>query len=372
MSQLVRELKSYGFGGNSWGIFDKTIFRLRLKTRDNAHYKQRSFLLCLLYIAVTMNFAEGGVGVLNFNRDSFPDADTLFYHLKKFNQGEVEEALRRMQKEIFAIAKRQRAFSRPVYLAIDYHDIPYYGKKRDAKVVGTKKKAGTNYAHCFATSNVVIKGERFTLDVVPVTQFSRKEKVVEKLIGRALKKVRIKLILLDKGFKGVAVIKTIIGAKLQFLMPAVETKRVRELIFEFRAGRVPAIHDYTIKSGKEQVDVKLVLAWKGEKAFGYFTNMELTEEEATKIPELYSRRWGIETSYRVTGDFRARTCSNNYIVRLLYFLLSVYLYNIWILVNLLLRRKSRDGTAEKPLVPAMVLRKILEYKIVGLAYTESV
>ena len=55
-----------------------------------------------------------------------------------------------------------------------------------------------------------------------------------------------------------------------------------------------------------------------------------------KIFGQYGKRWGIETGYRVKKEtFRARTTSKNYSIRLFYFLFSVLLYNLWILLDLL-------------------------------------
>jgi putative transposase len=52
---------------------------------------------------------------------------------------------------------------------------------------------------------------------------------------------------------------------------------------------------------------------------------------------LYSKRWGIETSYRVKKhSFRAKTTSKNYYIRLFYFLFSVLMYNLWILCDILI------------------------------------
>lgn len=42
---------------------------------------------------------------------------------------------------------------------------------------------------------------------------------------------------------------------------------------------------------------------------------------------------GIETSYRMIGQFFAKTTSGDYMVRVGYFVLAVLLYNVWILLN---------------------------------------
>jgi len=64
--------------------------------------------------------------------------------------------------------------------------------------------------------------------------------------------------------------------------------------------------------------------------------LPVNEKNAIGYAELFRRRWGIETAYRVSKDFRAKTTSKNISVRLFYFLFSLCLYNLWILVNLTL------------------------------------
>ena len=60
----------------------------------------------------------------------------------------------------------------------------------------------------------------------------------------------------------------------------------------------------------------------------------------------YSKRWGIETSYRMIKYFRSKTTSKNPVVRLFHFLFGVCLYNLWQLANL-----------KGPIVPGQITQK---------------
>ena len=79
----------------------------------------------------------------------------------------------------------------------------------------------------------------------------------------------------------------------------------------------------------------------GEKVKRLFaTNKEFDPNDVDLLERLfllYSKRWGIETSYRVKKyAFRGKTTSKNYMIRLFYFMFSVLLYNLWILADLLI------------------------------------
>jgi len=76
-----------------------------------------------------------------------------------------------------------------------------------------------------------------------------------------------------------------------------------------------------------------------------------------EIPDEYRRRWGIETGYRVQNQIKAMTTSTNYTVRLVYQMLSVILYNIWILANIMLAEKI--GTELKtPIIKLTQLKRV--------------
>lgn len=65
----------------------------------------------------------------------------------------------------------------------------------------------------------------------------------------------------------------------------------------------------------------------------FVTNLPVDERTAQARAKSFRHRWGIETSYRVIGDFLAKSRSTVYSVRLFYFLFGVTLYNLRVVVN---------------------------------------
>jgi IS4 transposase len=70
------------------------------------------------------------------------------------------------------------------------------------------------------------------------------------------------------------------------------------------------------------------------------------------VIDRYSRRWGIENSYKTIKDFLAWTTSKDYTVRLFYFGFAVLLYNMWLLVDLLVQLSFDIEHWYKPRVTA--------------------
>ena len=94
------------------------------------------------------------------------------------------------------------------------------------------------------------------------------------------------------------------------------------------------------------------------KTVAFTTNVDvkdeirLDREEAKGWVQRYSRRWGIENSYKTIKDFLAWTTSKNFVVRLFYFGFAVLLYNMWLLVDLLVQLSLDVEYRRKPRVTA--------------------
>lgn len=77
------------------------------------------------------------------------------------------------------------------------------------------------------------------------------------------------------------------------------------------------------------------------KTVAFITNEDVDDEisldrrETKGVIGRYSRRWGIENSYKTIKDLLAWTTSKEFGVRIFYFGFAVLLYNMWLLVDLL-------------------------------------
>ena len=135
---------------------------------------------------------------------------------------------------------RRIKLPKKVMVAIDFHDREYYGDKNDVWVVGGRYKNGTCWFHRYATIEIINRRKRIAVFATPIHVFlnSHKEDVVKELIERVLKYVeKVELVLLDRGFFSSAVINTIEGMGLKFLMPSVNNQKIKcidESIYGFR------------------------------------------------------------------------------------------------------------------------------------------
>lgn len=120
------------------------------------------------------------------------------------------------------------------------------------------------------------------------------------------------------------------------------------------------VKDY-IRGGYKIPYVVLVEGTKGLMKLA--TNKEIDRSDISllnRLPKMYSKRWGIETGYRVKKkEGLVRTTSRNYKIRYFYFMFSILLYNIWILTSLLVALDLNADDIKKCIITFKFLLKNL-------------
>jgi putative transposase len=275
---------------------------------------------------------------------SIPDYAELQQQLNAALAGRLPRSLRR---------RRQR-------LAIDLTLIPYHGEPFGdrSEVYRSKAKAGTSHFHAYATAYVVRRGERFTVALLPVARGAALGRVVKALLRQARSAgVKASLVLLDRGFYAVDVIRYLHRARLPFLMPVKLTGRkpghpkgpsgTRVFTVVKRSGW----SEHTVRSGAKAERVAICVAcrnyrgqWKrhGRQRLIYAC-WGVAGHSCAWVRETYRSRFGIESSYRQMNQARGRTSTRRPGLRLLYVGLSLVLRNEWVWLHWELLSTPRRG-----------------------------
>jgi len=356
---------------------------INLNLKNNTLYKKNDFINLLIHMGQTRDFAENGsktytvemekrrmfctkcksLMLPNFSSTDdgnqvcifkcmncgyekriSPNADTLLYHLKNYpNYKDVHRMFTTLFEIVWEMARKNNMFDiRKRYdVAIDFTEWYFYGDKSSFMVVGKEPDRGTAKCYKFITINIVEAGKRFTLLALPVSALDNinKDKLIKKLLSYALQRIKIRRVFVDRGFFNAKSIRAIEHFHLKYLMPAVRQENIQDLI---KITPFPSvITGFVLK------DVKLNLVFLEEKLKDgkkvkrvFATNEEYDEKDVDLLERLfdvYGKRWGIETSYRVKKhSYLPKTTSKNYYIRLFYFMFSILLYNLWILADVLL------------------------------------
>jgi len=149
-----------------------------------------------------------------------------------------EEAFNLVFKDLNAYFLRKLHPRRRVMSALDYRTLPFYGIEQPV-LVSCSELPGTKLGIRFATLSIVEAGRTFALEVKQVGPFASKTKVLLEMLKAIKGLVEPKIILLDRGFFTVEVIKALKSEKRHFLMPAKRTAPIKRLCKAFERGRSP-------------------------------------------------------------------------------------------------------------------------------------
>jgi putative transposase len=252
------------------------------------------------------------------------------------------------------IPERVWASARDV--AVDFHDRPYYGTRSqaDGLWVRGEAKAGTTRFYRVATAYVMLHRVRVTLAV----HFVRPDEDTVTVVDRLLQRVdhlalRIRRLFLDKGFAGTAVLAYLTRRR----QPALIACPIRGKQGGTRAlcqgrGSYRTAYTFTGADGTpftaEVAVCRVFTSAKRTKRLErrarwlIFILIEL-ELPPRRARRLYRKRFGIESSYRCTGQVRGWTTSRNAAYRFVLLALSFILLNVWLHLRWCFTQVPRRG-----------------------------
>lgn len=344
--------------------------RLVIPGAPNSHFKTEELLESLVFLSLGKRYAESGLEDLACTREA-PSADTLLRRLKTVESDDAYDMLVQANDEVIRKLRRRRVFRMPVLAAIDYSDDRFYGKY-NSKIRRSKKDRGTNLFYTHASLHVVENGKRVTIFTVQVLPLDDHALIVERLVQAARARgIRIRALLIDRGFSSVDVKNMLDRFRIRYLTPAIKNDNVKEAIEDHDHGLIPDMIGFTMKNAERQEASFNLLMYRKPNAkasdpvhkryIAFATNMPYDEALTvfSLLPGEYRKRWGIESGFRVQDNVQAKTTSTNYTIRTVYLMLSIFLYNIWILANVMLA--DILGIVEPRKKPLMKLSQMVKF-----------
>ena len=302
------------------------IFTFQMK--QFAWYKKADLIDLMLKIALMNCYAEGLANALRkqkTKRKKIPTSETLLDYLKTQKLNDTLEIAKTLITKCITQLAKKRLILTNVAIAFDWHDVRFYGKHDKEGVVGTKPERGTSYAYCYLSVSIITPGKRLVLAVVPLQSRDDLWQIVLPLLDEVLQELKsISYVAFDNGFQDSKLLQVLIDRNIPFIIPLRDTVKLRR---RWRWRRYVKRFNYCTKG--LWVDVVEAVDSKG---LQYFIGTNLPGRPK-RILKLYKKRWGIETSYRMIGQFFAKTTTDDYAVRVWCFVLAILLYNVWVLLN---------------------------------------
>ena len=334
-----------------------------------------------------------------FEKPLVPDPDTVFYRLKKVGRTESKDAnneneqseLQKIQRRfsvakevIYGMVNETDQLQQPVNIKIgfkddfvdmsfDYTEWFFYGninaEKLRGHICGKKPERGTSYCFKFIAADVIASRRRLTIDVLPFRE-TKKMEILRQLLTYVKEKVKIGTVVIDKGFWDHKILEMLEEFHVYYLMLCPrQSKKMKgknnENKIDETDSRAP-VPFYYANQKLGNASFNKIVAKKTirnrEVTLAFATNRKFTNiTDAEKFTDLYPLRWGIETGFRVKKKaFLPRTTSPNMNVRLIFFLFTVLLYNIWYLADIQVWLDRHKTVGEKRIVTANHFRTIFK------------
>jgi len=297
-----------------------------------ANYSYQEALNVLLHAATSStNSLESSSNDLRSKIPNIriPSADTIFNYIKSNSVENILSSFRKINGEIF----RMRDLKNNVHdIAVDFHDIAYYGCRDTLAIRGIKPKNGTSWGYSFCTLDI-IGNSKLTLDVIDINGLSKDYSILMESLFERIEKMGVKVgtVYMDREFFNRKVNSKMNEHKLDFVIAAKSNKKIKGILENHRKeyGDTSTVFEYNFQG--EETTFNIVALWDQEKGYSLFaTNKKMSSIDTflKKIPEEYRKRWNIETGYRVKEDFKIRTCSKSPVARTLFFAVQCIMYNI--------------------------------------------
>lgn len=322
------------------------LLQQQLRLYDYKRTKVAVLLHVLFFAAACLTSIHAACQRL---RDA-PCDDTLFKALLATlpAYAELQRRVNRALAATLPKALKHKKKRKRLRLAIDLTLLPYHGQpEADPKeVYRSKAKDGTSHFHAYASAYLVLHGQRYTLALTPVEKGEKMEVVVKRLLGLARKAgLRPQLLLLDRGFYSVGVIRYLQAARVPFLMPAIArgpkptAEKPASGIRAFQLLKKGGWGEHTLTDAKKRRATVSICVycgnyngqWKKNGRFAWvFAYWGFQPGSPRWVADTYRKRFGIETSYRQMNEARIKTCTRSPLLRFLFVAIALILRNVWV------------------------------------------
>ena len=364
------------------------LFTKPVRKRYDGHSGEE-FPIVTLFNALVGNSQRTGTQILNrklntlFVIDSqrpmikgriIPHPSQMREYARGFPIKDTNQAFLDISKEVLLLLLEQGLIPRKLKIAFDFHKDLYYGEKDNPYVIGIKAERGTKKAHFYHTCSIILKGRELQVGSEMLKKGVKTGQFVQKMIEflESLGFI-IELVAMDKEYYQKWIFKYLEGKDIIYIVPVRESEGLREMKEAALKDPKYRVQDYEMKDdyvkgqGYPLINFKAAFFGKKDINFGKLraeylkgtrdlkdilsdifvlaTNGFIQVPKGKKkykfykIRDEYGGRWRIEISYREGNPFTMYSTSADPNVRNFYFIISLLLYNFWILANLDLHKK---------------------------------
>jgi hypothetical protein len=292
------------------------------------------------------------------------------------DRSNIDRLTRGLVMALFDVAAFSRKDRQRLWMvAIDIHNVPYYGRPTP-DVVGGPKKQGTKWFFAYATAVLLHERRRYTIALEPLPAKTKPHDVVRVLLDQiAGKGLKIRGVTLDSAFDSGDTLLLLQERGLAYSVPLRRKgtgRNNRNRCFEGQ-HRLVRWTEWTTDQTRRPVRTRTFL-WKGKPKTMVFAFQGWKADRARNVHRqanasrrFYRRRFGIETSYRQKNQAQARTTSRDPVYRLLLEGIAYLLRQVWVMLTETLARAAK--LPPTTWIGALTFQKLTDWLVHELTQT---
>lgn len=315
--------------------FDAIVWNLTKHVRF--HTQGRITPKQLLSTIVAMSVERLSIHSINTISGDVSSQTNVRHHLDKITIEElVDKNVILLTTEILKCIPKDR----PYQLSMDINEEPYYGEItaiNEQYVIGGQLKKSTKLFYKYTSVYLTYKNIKITLAVLPMRKKVELIEYVKALLSIVERLgIRYDVLLLDRGYYSVPVCNYCKENHIPLIMPV---KNKGRKIKGWLERKVSGRYRYTMRSSKHGsarvdiiVNVQNAMGRRGKQeriSYGYVCLY--IDWKPRKVFQVYRKRFGIESSYRMKNRTKARTSSRDPKIRYLYTIISMMVKNFWVM-----------------------------------------
>jgi IS4 transposase len=278
-------------------------------------------------------------------------------HIRDLSIQQIREMYRQAVRQLINELAETEEFYRAGIVAIDITEAdPFTGDRtgHEDEIIGTKER-NDEYAHQWATVQLVGNAVPLVLDARPVRKGESRREIVEDLLDSAQDLVHVDNVLMDREFDSQHILEMISQRGLSYVVPKrMQTSEKAQAKRLLQRDQDRYETDRKLHLGKnEWHETTLIYRQKEDSEHDDHRQYSvfMTNCGSGHLIE-YGYRWEIESGYRSIKRFMAATTSKDFGLRFFYFAFACLLYSIWRAVDLLVQVALTGEYEHAPAVTA--------------------
>jgi len=272
------------------------------------------------------------------NLKNVPSYNLLYTYLKdKVLKGLSLEEIEKRCNDMIVSTLPPRLSIHMQKVAIDLVLIPYYGDEETEDIRRSQAKKSTTKFFCYATAYLIKKNKRVTLCFTFVRPSDTLFDVLKRVLQMVFNlNIRVKRLYLDREFARTDIIKYLKGQLYVSVIPIPKKGNELKSLLKKKESYKTSYTMNSLKYGSVEFPLWIACRYsKGRHGKHGVVMLPYAvigdcKSDVLEISNEYEHRFGIESSYRLMNQARARTSSRNSSFRLLLVGIAFTLVNLWV------------------------------------------